>query len=190
MFLECVGSIDWWANWLQSEGVLHVNHSFQKQSALSQYVILGPNGPSTLSVPTRKKSRKGAYSDVLISNEEDWQGQHWKSIRTAYLKSPFFIYYDYKLEALYARPFERLMDFNKAYFEVLCSCLKVNTATWDEQQPVAFEGVPNANLDTYPQVFDAKNGFDPSAGILDLLFNLGPETKTYLLKRSRRNPSR
>ena len=37
-----------------------------------------------------------------------------------------------------------------------------------------------SDLPPYPQVFDEKNGFFPNISILDLLFNLGPESKQYL----------
>jgi hypothetical protein len=37
-----------------------------------------------------------------------------------------------------------------------------------------------ARFTEYPQVFTHKTGFLPDLSILDLLFNLGPQTTTYL----------
>lgn len=36
--------------------------------------------------------------------------------------------------------------------------------------------------ETYSQVFDEKYGFVPNLSILDLLFNLGPEARGYLMR--------
>ena len=41
------------------------------------------------------------------------------------------------------------------------------------------ETLPKANV--YSQVFNDRMPFNPNVSILDLLFNLGPETKDYLL---------
>ena len=36
-------------------------------------------------------------------------------------------------------------------------------------------------LPPYSQVFDSRLGFLPNMSVIDLLFNLGPEAKSYLL---------
>jgi hypothetical protein len=43
------------------------------------------------------------------------------------------------------------------------------------------------NFEPYRQVFEEKNGFIPNLSIIDLLFNLGPDTLSYLQKHSLKN---
>ena len=46
---------------------------------------------------------------------------------------------------------------------------------------------PNLNFSEYIQVFGDKNGFTSNLSILDLLFNEGPNAKSYLLNGVKTN---
>ena len=186
MFLDCIGSISRWVQFAKADNlVIQLNHSFQKQSSLSQFNILGPNGPKKLSVPTSKSTRKGSYKDVHISNESAWQSEHWKSIESAYLKSPFFIYYDYKLEAVFKEEYADLLRFNKAMMIAILDCLKLGKEVdWDKETVAYYKESEVIQIPEYPQVFDYKLPFQGDLSVLDALFNLGPETASYLLSIS------
>ena len=186
MFLDCIGSIGRWAEIAQSDTlVIQVNHTFQKQSSLSQFSILGPNGPKKLSVPTTKATRKGFYDKVLISNESQWQMEHWKSLESAYLKSPFFMYYDYKLEAVFKKDYADLLSFNKSMLNTILDCLKLDIPiTYDSETNAYYKECEDLETPVYPQVFDYKLPFQGNLSVLDALFNLGPETASYLLSIS------
>lgn len=185
MFLDCVGSISWWKSWLKDGGELYLHHTFQKQSSLSQYCIAGAQGVLKLSVPTQKQSRKGNYDNVRIENGERWQLEHWRSIEAAYRKSPFFIYYDYKIKPIFDTKFDLLIDFNKALLERLIECLKTDqNAIYNMTEPVSYNEVKESECNVYPQVFDERSGFQTNMSLLDVLFNLGPETLDYLLADS------
>lgn len=180
--LLCVGNIAYWARTIHpKEENLLVNHTFQKQSELSQYDIVTVQGKLKLSVPTQKATRKGLYKDVELDYSTNWQVEHWRSIENAYLKSPFFLYYGYKLERIYKTRYKTLLEFNLAVFEVLYTCIykdeppKINNKT-----TVYFSNTTPLENPAYPQVFDTTLDFQKNASILDLLFNLGPETQDYL----------
>ncbi|MFY0644050.1 MAG: WbqC family protein [Bacteroidia bacterium] len=180
MFLDCFGSLNWWVNFISAEErILETNHSFQKQSSLSQYQINGANGIIKCSVPTVKESRRGPFLNVQIA-DENWQMEQWRSIKTAYLKSPFFIYYDFKLEPLFRKKHQSLYEFNKGCFEVILDCLKIDTDVKWESKEAYYKEVPKYSLEVYPQVFDERNPFNGDVAILDLIFNLGPEARDYL----------
>ena len=59
---------------------------------------------------------------------------------------------------------------------------------WNEHTHQRMDSLVNAkksleiNFDPYRQVFEEKNGFIPNLSIIDLLFNLGPDTLSYLKK--------
>jgi hypothetical protein len=182
MNLDCIGSISWWKAWLDSgERVLHLNHTFQKQCSLSQYSITGPNKTLQLSVPTVKSTRKGFYKDVEINYSEDWMVNHWRGIESSYRKSPFYIYYNFRLEELFQTKEKKLMDFNLKAFDLIRKMLKIgDDYRLDFESESYYSEVPKMELKVYPQVFDDRQGFVPHLSILDLIFNLGPEAKDYL----------
>ena len=51
-------------------------------------------------------------NEVRISETEQWQARHFKSIWSAYNRSPFFEYYADELKAIYQQRFDRLADWN------------------------------------------------------------------------------
>ena len=83
------------------------------------------------------------------------------------------------------------MEFNSAIIQQLLDVLEWNKTltivdTLSEEHSYS-EDLLNAKkqnelnqFPSYTQVFENKNGFLPNLSILDLLFNLGPETNTYL----------
>lgn len=185
MFLNYFGNLAWWLNFFSVNGEvkLFFNHSFQKQTQLSQTNIIGPNNLMMLSIPTVKESRRGLLKDVKIANQDAWQRTHWRAIEGAYRAAPFYIYYDYLLHNVYNQRFENLLDFNLALFEWCVQTLKLKTIiTYDFETPQAYSEVKSINAAPYPQVFDNKYGFVSDMCILDLIFNLGPEAADYLTK--------
>ena len=182
MILVSVGSIAYWSRLVNLENpIIHLNHSFQKQSELSQYDIVTSQGRLKLSTPTIKKTRKGPYANVMIDYNSAWQTEHWRSLTNSYRKSPFFLYYGYKIEAVYMTEFKTLMQFNHALLNVLCNCLKLDhKPTIDQVSETYFVKTPTLNNEAYPQVFDSALNFEENLSVLDLIFNLGPEAKDYL----------
>lgn len=192
MNLDCIGSISYWITAQKAENRAHcVNHTFQKQSALSQFEIVASNGRQKLSVPTIKKTRKGAYSEVCIDYGNNWQAEHWRSIEIAYLKSPFYLYYGYKIEAIFKTKYTYLIELNTALAIEIYKCLKMDkTISIDKETPVYYAETKKQEHAIYPQVFDTKIPFEDNLSILDLLFNLGPETHEYLMQSLYKNPYR
>lgn len=187
VYLHCIGNISYWNKLIQGDDIIfHLHHTFQKQSSLSQYEIVTANGRLKLSIPTLKKTRKGAYGGVEIDNSTNWQVEHWRGIENAYKKSPFFLYYDYKIAAIYTSKYTLLIDFNKALFEALAACIKeTSPIVYDTDNAVYFvESERVNNMTSYPQVFDHKHPFIQDVSLLDLLFNIGPETKDFLAQIS------
>lgn len=182
MFLECIPSISWWIRWVNApDKTLQLAHSMQKQTSLSQYKIFTANGVQKQSIPTIKSSRKGLFERVEISYAEDWTTDHWRAIESAYLRSPFFIYYNYKIEPVFKKRYHFLFEFNLAMIKVLHDCLKLDKQPEIDTSTEAFYHENNVlAMKGYPQVFDGKFGFIEDLSVLDLLFNLGPESLSYL----------
>jgi hypothetical protein len=183
MFLPCIGSVSHWAAIITSyEAVVHTHHTFQKQSSLSQFDVATANGRLQMSIPTIKATRKGAYSKVEIDYNSKWQIELWRTLNNAYQKSPFFIYYDYKLKPVLLAKERYLMDYNLGVLNALVDMIKIyNKPEIDTTTAVYFVEQPSSIAQPcYPQVFDTKMAFLTDLCVLDVLFNLGPETLDYL----------
>lgn len=174
-------NVAWWKSVIQTDSpLIEIHENWVKQSFRSRFEIAGPNGRQVLSIPTHKSSRT-TLNDVTIDYTEKWPILHWRSIRTAYNRSPFFEFYADELKELLDRPTERLVDLNKAALQWCCDKLGVEKKfQWSESYISNVDHdfrnkMPDVEIDPYMQVFDEKNGFIANLSILDVLFNCGPE---------------
>ena len=172
---------------------------YDKQTYRSRMYIHSANGKQMLSVQVKHTHTDGKqlYKDVKISNDFDWQKQHWRSLETAYRTSPYFEFYEDDLYPLFHRKFDYLVDLNLASIEKINELLEIE---FDYDKTTEFvenyEGekdyryLKNAKkppeivkeLPKYTQMFDDRNGFIPNLSILDLLFMEGPNAVMYLEK--------
>ena len=154
---------------------------------------MGANGTQTLTIPKeRKSSDKTLISDISISNQDNWQKLHWQSIISAYNSSPFFEYYKDDLLTFYNTKHNTLFDFNlkisKTILELMQVEKKLNFTSKFQKEFNGLDFRPSKfilkNQEEYQQVFCEKYSFVPNLSILDVLFNLGPETTSYLERQS------
>ena len=159
---------------------------YQKVSFRNRCYVAGPNGKILLSVPLSKgKNQRTIMKDVRISNVENWQGLHWKTLTSAYRRSPWFEYFENDLEGLYEKKFDFLLDWNMACLEWANKVLGISKEviltegfekSYDPSAGIIDKRdhfVPGQDLEglpTYAQVFGERTGFFPNLSILDLLF--------------------
>jgi hypothetical protein len=138
--------------------------------------------------------------DIRIDYSMPWQANHFRSIESAYRSSPFYEHYIDYFAPLFESKSEFLMDLNEKILHLLLKILAIQIPV-NLTPSYPFPGTPDyldlrshihpkGNNPTQPyghfvakkytQVFGEKHGFLPGLSILDLLFNLGPETKDYL----------
>ncbi|MDF4222941.1 WbqC family protein [Maribacter sp. M208] len=173
-----------------------VNDNYQKQTFRNRTYISNDRGKHILSIPIIHVGRANGrqkYKDVQIDNSYPWQRQHWRTLETAYRTSPFFEFYEDDIRLLYNQPYESLLDYNLKTIETIFDCLQLDMPT---DRTVAFETnpenkedfrflinakfKPQLNMERYTQVFGDRHGFTPNLSILDLLFNIGPNSIEYL----------
>lgn len=140
----------------------------------NRILFAGTQGKQSFSIPLVGESKKSTVGAIRISYLEKWQHQLVQALRTAYGKSPFYEYYDYKLEPILLKEHEYLADLNQEIIGFMLEAFKLNIALGNTS---ATPGNPmdSAFLEEYYQVFAEKNGFIPGLSALDYLFNEGWE---------------
>lgn len=195
-------NISWWAFASNTnEIIFDIAGHFEKMSYRNRYNIAGANGVITLSIPLQQgRNQRIPLKDVLISNKENWQTQHWRTITSAYRRTPYFEHYEHSLQALFEQPFERLTDFNFATIHWLKQQLKTNfseqiaTLFQKEYEGAAFDirqkqkpSAERKSPEGYPkyyQLFEDRIGFQPNLSMLDLLFAEGPYAAQWVKKNA------
>lgn len=176
--------------------VIEKHENYVKQSYRNRCKILSTNGIQTLSIPVKKISgQKIPIADTQIDYTESWQQVHFKSIATAYQKSPFYEFYIDAFEKFFTKKYKFLFDFNTEILETLLSELEIEKKiSFTEKYEVE---IPNYNdfrnsinpknkFDKdflgkkYIQVFSNKFNFAENLSILDLLFNEGTNVYKFL----------
>jgi WbqC-like protein family len=168
---------------------------YRKMSFRNRCLIAGAQGIISLSVPLQQgRNQQLPINEVRISDAEKWQLRHFKSIRSAYNRSPFFDFYQDELAAIYQRPFDLLTDWNICCLEWIkekldwhsgirfteCAIPYQSDGVTDLRNRVIPKNYMEWNPVKYRQVFEERTGFFPNLSILDLLFNCGPRTSELL----------
>ena len=191
--LHYLPNVQWFKNYLDAENVWIEQHeNFVKSTGRNRCYIAGANGKQILTIPLmggRDHHRK--YTETRISYQSNWQDNHWQSTKSAYGSAPYFEFYAHIFQNFYERQPEFLYDFNLNLLRAVLKALKIKKEfelTADYQKSP--EGVLDlrqyrhspAPLPRYYQVFDDRQGFTPNLSIIDLIFNLGPGSLSYLTK--------
>ena len=164
---------------------------FKKQTIRNRCSIYSSNGPLVLSIPkVRKSSSKTLIKDIQICYTEPWQKIHWNALQSAYNSSPFFEYYKDELFVIYNTKEKYLIDLNIKTHQLILKFLQIdskinlssNYNSQTELEDFRDKKFQSINNPVYDQVFSIKKGFKPNLSIIDLVFNLGPESNNYLEK--------
>tara|TARA_B100000767_G_scaffold73184_1_gene69866 strand:- start:1060 stop:1689 length:630 start_codon:yes stop_codon:yes gene_type:complete len=167
---------------------------YQKQTYRNRTQIAGANGVLNLSIPIEKgvKGNRLVDQDVMISYDEMWQNNHWKSFVSAYQSSPFFEFYQDEFEAIFFKKQKKLLDFNMDILQLIMDWLELDTQIKiSTEQPlynptgealISAKKATSLHFPKYIQVFESKLGFISNLNALDLICCLGPESPSYLKK--------
>lgn len=183
---------------------------YRKQSFRNRAFIVTSQGPLALSLPCVKPYGKNTQvRKVSVLMTQHWAREHWRSLCTAYNKSPYFLYYRDELESYYMgleSGKEREMDpglleINDFFIDFVIRRLKLDVQRVypspakgldvsgeisipdGKMVPVSMDFSPKDTCkfeyEPYMQTFISSMPLG-HLSILDLLFNVGPEAAYYL----------
>jgi len=158
----------------------------------NRMTILGANGMLNLSIPVEKPNgNKTLTKDILISDAENWQKNHWKAIESAYAPSPYFEHYESEVKELIFSKNSNLVDFNFQIHLKIMDWLSLPiqnqfTESYSEEsnsindfRKTNWPIIENSN---YIKVFNVENVSESDLSILDAIFNLGPMARNLLIQ--------
>jgi len=173
------------------EVYIETAENYIKQSYRNRCTIAGANGALSLSIPVEKPDTvKCLTKDIRISDHGNWRHLHWNAIISAYNMSPFFEYYEEDFAPFYEKKYNFLFDFNEELRQLICELIDIQphisyTEIYQPEVANDFREIirpkhpgedPTFSPIPYYQVFRQKHGFLPNLSIIDLLFNMGPES--------------
>lgn len=181
---------------LSAPCLMEVSDNYQKQTYRNRTYIYGANGRQLLTVPILHKGNENGrqlYKDVRIDNAVLWQKNHWKTLETAYRTSPYFEFYEDELRPIFENKHEFLIDLNFETIQTILNCFS-QTISWEKTEKYQenyahtndFRFVTSAKIpyevqqENYYQSFAEKHGFLSNLSVLDLLFQEGKHSITYL----------
>jgi len=187
------GPISYWKQIINSNILWDVHQNYVKQSYRNRTFIHSANGLHKLTIPVKHSKIKFPMLNAEIDNKIAWQKNHWRSIQTAYSSSPFFEFYKDSLEQVYNKKYTYLVKFNfdmiKLVFEWLDIEIKLKLSneykviyddSLDLRKKIENQKHSISKNKIYNQVFFEKNGFLNDLSIIDLIFNEGPNSLSYL----------
>ncbi len=165
-----------------------------------RYDIVDVTGRMSLTVPVTKPEHytpRLTWNDIGISRHGNWWHVHRVTLESAYGRTPFFEFYIDRL-ARFCEPAtpDRFISVAQLCREALIAVAAIlgfenriifksmlNQEEFDSYKPTtptkkAEESAPQP----YYQVRSSRHGFVSGLSILDLIFNMGPESSLYLLK--------
>jgi len=188
-------SIYWMALAYQNEEIqIDLLETYPKQTYRNRCHIATANGMMTLSAAVKKPSgNRSKTSEIVLDYTQNWPLIHWRSIQAAYQSSAFFLYYQDEIEALFATTYTSLSEMNETILLSLSQLIgfspkivyaeefiSPNVQEQDYRFAIHPKTEAPIQFPSYHQVFEDKTAFLPNMSALDLLFNMGPESISYL----------
>ncbi len=186
---------EYFARIADAEAVLvEKEENYIKQSYRNRCYLLTASGLQFLTVPVYLGSiHKTHVKDLRIDYTKRWQQVHLGALVSAYGSSPFFLYYYETIEKIILRSHEFMLDLN---MELLLSIIKMinleveityttefltDTGTENDfRYRISAKKRSDYQTKPYIRVFNTTEGSYRRLSIVDLLFNVGPETISYL----------
>ena len=180
--------------------LIETDENYLKQTYRNRCIIHAPGGKQSLSVPVERGSfHKTALRDLKIDYSRPWQKLHIKALNTSYNSSAFYEFFMDDIKKVIMKRNKFLLDLNNEALFLVCNMIGIEANidftgeflhTYEDADDMRYSLGPKGGKGKslisdirYFQVFAQDNGFIPDLSILDLIFNMGPETWSVLRKK-------
>lgn len=104
---------------------------FEKNSFVNRNRVRTQQGAAWLTVPVATSGRFGALPimDIEIAPDPRWANKHWQTLIQSYARAPYFSAHRDFFAAIYARPWQRLVELIDPITEHLCAAFGIGTRT-------------------------------------------------------------
>jgi len=176
--------------------IIEGDENYIKQTYRNRCEICTGNGKLILTIPVIKTNGNHTkIKDIKIDYSVNWQLKHWRAIVSAYNHSPYFLFYRDALEPFYIKNYKFLFEYNSLVLNLILSLLNAQKSIEynnsylkkalygmvDLRNHISPKMKSNLISKPYIQVFNVQTGFIPNVSIIDLIFNLGIDSKEFLL---------
>jgi len=174
--------------WAAGSYAMDWDTAFDKRDkATHRFTIADTRGRLDLTVPIAKPaSSRCRWSEIGVSTHGAWWDVHRVALESAYGRTPYFEFYiDRFLPMLtvgVTDRYPRLCDLASAWDEQIADILGLirDDAREATEHDSRLEEAADLQIPPYRQVRASRLGFLPGLSVLDLIFNLGPESQIYL----------
>jgi hypothetical protein len=167
---------------------MEAHENYQKQTYRNRATILTGNGLHDLIIPVVRSATK-LIKEIQIDNSVAWQRNHWKTIESAYNKSPFFLYYQDFFVPFFQKKYTFLFDINLELLLLLRRLFSItNALSLTESFDFNVKNIEDyrdfflpknarfrQNKMQYQQVFANRFDFIKNLACIDYLFTSGAE---------------
>lgn len=179
---------------------LEIYEHYRRQTYRNRCYVRGANQVQLLSIPVLKDSGKVRTRDIRIEEGQAWRHHHWRTLRSAYGKAPFFDFFASDFHDILYRKNHFLVDLT---FSILTKCLEILQLTSVSlTHSQSYQSVPSTGFFdardvlkdalppplppffrpvSYTQVFG--KDFVPNLSVIDLLFCEGSQANS-IVRRS------
>lgn len=154
--------------------------------------IIDTQGPLSLTVPVNHQPGRRSWDETAVSAHGRWWHIHRVSLESAYGRTPFFEFYYDRFKPLLSEPgtvFRTIAELDMAADSVIRQILGIDTRIASEVPQNVSDAIikdyrscdfKSAAPVEYYQVRSSKFGFVAGLSVLDLIFNVGPESPLVL----------
>lgn len=173
---------------------LEYNENYIKQTFRNRAYIATKTGLQTLSIPIESNDGiKTKTKDIIISEHGNWRSQHIHAIQTSYGTCPYFEYYADEIFEVIRNTDNSLWSINKSLIDIIIKDLGIDiTFNYTQNFCIDDDSIEDyrfiinpkkqlieldvSNIKYYDTIGSRQEVWIQKLSIIDLLFNMGPES--------------
>lgn len=168
-----------------STAVDYAMRADKRCKSVHRYKIIDTRGEIFLTVPVCHLSGKETWNDAAVSDHGDWWKLHVTALESAYGRTPYFEFYIDRFLPLFRCPADSLFptvgSLDREADRLIRQILELPAPVVPENLSAGFidlrqYGFPHDVSEPYWQIRADRLGFHPGLSILDMIFNIGPES--------------